>query len=58
MSKLTRERISEQLRMTNEQIQETLGVKPKWFAPPSGSFRKEVMDQAAQDGDGNDHVDS
>lgn len=27
MSKLTRERISEQLRMTNEQIEETLGVK-------------------------------
>ncbi|MFT0800795.1 polysaccharide deacetylase family protein [Bacillus swezeyi] len=46
MSKLTRERISEQLRMTNEQIKETLGIKPKWFAPPSGSFRKEVVDQA------------
>ncbi|WFA07415.1 MULTISPECIES: polysaccharide deacetylase family protein [Bacillus] len=52
MSRLTRERISEQLRMTNEQIKETLGVKPKWFAPPSGSFRKEVVDQAHQMGMG------
>ncbi|WP_412095337.1 polysaccharide deacetylase family protein [Bacillus haynesii] len=52
MSKLTRERISEQLRMTNEQIDKTLGVKPKWFAPPSGSFRKEVVDQAHKMGMG------
>ncbi|MCY8103931.1 polysaccharide deacetylase family protein [Bacillus mojavensis] len=47
MSKLTTGRISEQLDKTNEQIEKTLGVKPKWFAPPSGSFRKAVVDIAA-----------
>lgn len=52
MSKLTSERISEQLRMTNQQIKETLAVKPKWFAPPSGSFRKEVVEQARRMGMG------
>ncbi|WP_172299473.1 polysaccharide deacetylase family protein [Bacillus sp. WMMC1349] len=46
MSKLTSERISEQLQLTNEIIKKTLQVEPKWFAPPSGSFRKEVVDQA------------
>ncbi|MEK5502085.1 polysaccharide deacetylase family protein [Bacillus sp. FSL M8-0168] len=52
MSKLTSERISEQLRLTNRQIKETIGVEPKWFAPPSGSFRKEVVDQARKMGMG------
>lgn len=42
MSKLTTGRISEQLDKTNEQIEQTIGVKPKWFAPPSGSFRKRL----------------
>lgn len=48
MSKLTTGRISEQLDKTNEQIEQTIGVKPKWFAPPSGSFRKAVIDIAAE----------
>lgn len=50
MSKLTSGSIAEQLDKTNEQISETLGVKPKWFAPPSGSFRKAVVDIAAEKG--------
>ncbi|MFB0635990.1 polysaccharide deacetylase family protein [Bacillus rugosus] len=48
MSKLTTGRISEQLDKTNGQIEQTIGVKPKWFAPPSGSFRKAVIDIAAE----------
>ncbi|KAF1681191.1 polysaccharide deacetylase family protein [Bacillus sp. SKDU12] len=48
MSKLTTGRISEQLDKTNQQIEQTIGVKPKWFAPPSGSFRKAVVDIAAE----------
>ncbi|MCY7818745.1 polysaccharide deacetylase family protein [Bacillus inaquosorum] len=48
MSKLTTGRISEQLDKTNEQIEQTIGHKPKWFAPPSGSFRKAVVDIAAE----------
>ncbi len=46
MSKLTTGRISEQLDKTNEQIEQTIGHKAKWFAPPSGSFRKAVVDIA------------
>ncbi|KAA6452419.1 polysaccharide deacetylase family protein [Bacillus atrophaeus] len=52
MSKLTTGRISEQLGKTNEQIEKTLDIKPKWFAPPSGSFRKAVVDIAAEKGMG------
>ncbi|WP_395096754.1 polysaccharide deacetylase family protein [Bacillus amyloliquefaciens] len=52
MSKLTLGSISEQLDKTNAQISETLGMKPKWFAPPSGSFRKAVVDLAAEKGMG------
>lgn len=38
----TREEISK----TNEVIFETIGVKPKWFGPPSGSFNQQTVDVA------------
>lgn len=33
------EKTMQELKMTNEIIEETLKIKPKWFAPPSGSFK-------------------
>ncbi|MFS0656278.1 polysaccharide deacetylase family protein [Bacillus sp. 179-C3.3 HS] len=50
MSTLTRERALEQITKTNRQIEQTLGKKPKWFAPPSGSFKEETVKLAAQEG--------
>ncbi|MBO1912238.1 polysaccharide deacetylase family protein, partial [Microvirga sp. 3-52] len=32
-----------ELKKTNDVIEETLGVKPIWFAPPSGSFKQETI---------------
>ncbi|OZM58619.1 hypothetical protein CIB95_03360 [Lottiidibacillus patelloidae] len=43
MKKLSANRIREQLQKTNDVIEETIGKKPKWFAPPSGSYRDEVV---------------
>lgn len=47
MSKLTVERIDEELIRTNEIIQATIDVVPKWFGPPSGDFNDIVVDRAA-----------
>lgn len=46
MKKLSNARISEEIRKTNEIIYATVDVMPKWFAPPSGSFRQDVVDIA------------
>ncbi|MBD7908019.1 polysaccharide deacetylase family protein [Sporosarcina gallistercoris] len=35
-----------ELSKTNEVIEATLGVKPQWFAPPSGSFNQTTIDVA------------
>ncbi|MBO0586085.1 polysaccharide deacetylase family protein [Sporosarcina sp. E16_8] len=32
-----------ELNKTNDVIEETLGIKPIWFAPPSGSFNQETI---------------
>ncbi len=32
-----------ELKKTNDVIEETLGIKPIWFAPPSGSFNQETI---------------
>lgn len=37
-----------ELKKTNDVIEETLGIKPKWFAPPSGSFKQETVNVAHQ----------
>ncbi|HHY21433.1 MAG TPA: polysaccharide deacetylase family protein, partial [Bacilli bacterium] len=47
MKQLTAARIHEEIEKTNDVIFATLEVTPKWFAPPSGSFRQEVVDIAA-----------
>ncbi len=46
LKKLTKARIKEEINKTNEVIQATLDIKPKWFAPPSGSYRQDVVDIA------------
>ncbi len=46
MKQLSNARIYEELTKTNEIIQATVGVVPRWFAPPSGSFRQDVVDIA------------
>ena len=38
----------QELKKTNDVIKETIGIKPKWFAPPSGSFNQ-VTVQVAND---------
>nr|WP_255367891.1 polysaccharide deacetylase family protein [Psychrobacillus sp. OK032] len=36
----------EEIKKTNDVIQATIGMKPKWFAPPSGSFNQETINVA------------
>lgn len=48
MSKLSSHAIKEQLIKTNDIIEATIGQKCKWFAPPSGSYRDEVVKIAAE----------
>ncbi|MCM3717111.1 polysaccharide deacetylase family protein [Fictibacillus phosphorivorans] len=43
LKKMTNTRITEELKQTNEVIHATLDKKPKWFAPPSGSYRTDVV---------------
>lgn len=38
----------EEITKTNDVIEATLGIKPKWFAPPSGSFNQETVSVANQ----------
>lgn len=38
----------EEIKKTNDIIEETIGEKPKWFAPPSGSFNQSTI-QVAHD---------
>lgn len=39
----SREETIVELIKTNDVIEKTLGMKPKWFAPPSGSFNQETI---------------
>ncbi|MBU9714504.1 polysaccharide deacetylase family protein [Evansella tamaricis] len=48
MKSLSRDRIVEELEKTNHIIEATLDHTPEWFAPPSGSFRQEVVDTARE----------
>lgn len=48
MATLSSGQIVDQLKKTNEVITATTGKKVKWFAPPSGSFRKEVVTLASE----------
>ncbi|WP_459499857.1 polysaccharide deacetylase family protein [Bacillus sp. C1] len=46
MKTLSRSQIQEQLQKTNQIIEAATNQKVRWFAPPSGSFRDEVVEVA------------
>jgi peptidoglycan-N-acetylglucosamine deacetylase len=48
MKILSSSRIREELIQTNKVIKATTGIIPKWFAPPSGSYRDETVSIAAE----------
>ncbi|MFA9558034.1 polysaccharide deacetylase family protein [Evansella sp. AB-rgal1] len=50
MKNLSRSRINQEIQSTNEIIEATINKKPRWFAPPSGSYRQEVVDVAYEYG--------
>ncbi|MGW9528297.1 polysaccharide deacetylase family protein [Paenibacillus terrae] len=47
MSRLSRERATQEIEKTQVLLQDILGVKNGWFAPPSGDFNQETVDLAA-----------
>ncbi|MDQ0206297.1 polysaccharide deacetylase family protein [Alkalicoccobacillus murimartini] len=48
MQKISRAEIIDQMKRTNDVIDATLGVTPRWFAPPGGSFTDVVVEEAAK----------
>ncbi|UAC49422.1 polysaccharide deacetylase family protein [Bacillus aquiflavi] len=50
MKKLSSHQIKEEIEKTNKVIKATTGKTVKWFAPPSGSYRDEVVHIAADMG--------
>jgi probable sporulation protein (polysaccharide deacetylase family) len=50
MKNLSRAAISEEIRKTNEVIEAVLDLKPELFAPPSGSYRQDVVEVAREHG--------
>ncbi|RQW20634.1 hypothetical protein EH196_11075 [Bacillus sp. C1-1] len=46
MSKLSIEKIDEELEKTTEVIEATVDETPKWFAPPSGDYNQLVVNRA------------
>ncbi|MBU9722695.1 MULTISPECIES: polysaccharide deacetylase family protein [Bacillaceae] len=48
MKTLSRGRILDEIIKTNEIIQATIDRTPQWFAPPSGSYRQEVLEVARE----------
>ncbi|WLR53388.1 polysaccharide deacetylase family protein [Mesobacillus subterraneus] len=47
MKELSAPKINEEIKRTNEVIEAVTGVKTKWFAPPSGYYKDEVVEIAA-----------
>ncbi|WP_053362166.1 polysaccharide deacetylase family protein [Bacillus sp. FJAT-27251] len=47
MKSLSPAKINEEIAKTNDVIEATTGKMPKWFAPPSGSYKEEVVKIAA-----------
>lgn len=43
MKQLSKQKIYDELKKTNDIIEATVKKKPKWFAPPSGSYRQDVV---------------
>lgn len=50
MSRLSRARATQEIEKTEMLLQQTLGVKNSWFAPPSGDFNQQTVDLAAEFG--------
>lgn len=48
LNHLSRNETIKELKKTNNVIEATLDIKPKWFAPPSGSFKQETVNVADQ----------
>jgi len=48
MSRLSEEAMIEQISQTNDILQAITDKKPKWFAPPSGSYNDRVVQMAHQ----------
>ncbi len=48
LSRYSRADTSTELSKTNDVIEKTIGVKPIWFAPPSGSFNEETVNVARE----------
>ncbi|WP_191561694.1 polysaccharide deacetylase family protein [Metabacillus idriensis] len=48
MARITTDQIRRQIGSTNEVLKEITGETPVWFAPPSGSFRQDVITIADQ----------
>jgi len=46
MTRLSNQAILEQINQTNDVIKAITGKRPKWFAPPSGSYSEHVVDTA------------
>lgn len=46
MARISRDEIERQIEQTNKIIEAIIDEKPKWFAPPSGSFTDEVVQVA------------
>jgi probable sporulation protein (polysaccharide deacetylase family) len=47
MKQLSGPEINKEIKMTNEVIEAVTGVNSKWFAPPSGYYKDEVVEIAA-----------
>lgn len=47
MKELSAPEINEEIKKTNDVIEAVTGVQTKWFAPPSGSYKDEVVQIAA-----------
>lgn len=49
MKTISSSQIRQEITRTNEVIKATIGIKPKWLAPPSGSYRDEVVKIASEE---------
>ncbi|MDC3414093.1 polysaccharide deacetylase family protein [Aquibacillus sp. 3ASR75-11] len=47
MKRLSQAESTQQIQKTNDIIKAIIGTKPKWFAPPSGSFNNGVVEGAS-----------
>ncbi|TCS92555.1 polysaccharide deacetylase family protein [Hazenella coriacea] len=50
MSRITQDRMDQEISRTQQLIEKTLHIKSKWFAPPAGDFNDQVVKVASQHG--------